>query len=574
MRTPHSLDRRSAVLSALLLGLGLPACDSPGKTSPAPASTDKRTGPPDLSGKTDGAPPIAEQGRVSATEQGAELSGRLLEWRFPAYAATRVRVTVTSPDGDVDPYVAIAGPVPNDPDTVVGFNDDAAPGTVDATLELTLPAPGAYRLVVGASGEAPAGGRVTVKYECLSGCDAPELTLAELLAALRADVGEDKLRDVLSQAIPALFPDPDTAAAISAQVDGALSGLAPSVPFPVLPLSAIGSAQALLEGPGEAVPPPAPVTFQLDALLTEACHPERSALKPVSDLLPGLQTGGPPDYTIDDCALQRAQEFANVLNNLALDNGSSVTSGATTYASVEDVFSALIQAGHHVTITNDRFFADFLGLYYKGASVAAPVWIDTGIPLSGGQPGAEPQANDTFVMPAPHSHHTIDVRGPLVNATLMFYMGVSGGVSFRAVSAPRPHWTGGRTLYTYDSAVNPDAVIQLMVTAARLRKQWTAEGQGLKALGYGQIGVCNDSTAVLEASAEQTVTIFPLAHPASDRTDPPKTDIDRLLAGLPSDLAGFDPADAARRIRSTLAFDPPGTLPFAGMADAVGRLPQ
>ncbi|MCK6575088.1 hypothetical protein L6V77_28800 [Myxococcota bacterium] len=541
---------------------------------------------PDLTGKADGTAPLSERGRLvlplaanTPVEIPAEVTDRRLAWRVRGYAGMVLRLDVRAPDGVVDPYVAVDGPLPGGAGRPVAYADDGgAPSTRDAALEVAFPETGAYRIQLGdaahffGGGGGAGAGRLTLTATCLSGCTPREWSLNEVLADVEAKVGREQLRAMVSQGIAALFPDAETAASIQAQADAALAGdaaggapLALPEAFPIVPIAAIGTAQALLERPGAPVPAPGAVTFDLGALLTEDCRPARSSLKPLHPSLPDLQTGSAPDYTFDDCLLQRAQDFANVLNNLSLENGSAVVSGATRYETVEDVFTALIDGGHHIVVQNNRYFADFLGLSYKGEPVEAPVWLDTGIPLTTG---------GTFPLPAPHTHHTIIVSGPVVNATIMYYMGVSGGVSFRAVEGARPAWSGERTLYTYDSAVDPDAVVRLMVAAADLRRKWTTAGAGLPALGYGQLGVCNDSTAVLEHMAQGSVTIFPLAHPASDATQGADGDaIDRALAALPSDLAGFDPTEAAARIRTTLPFADAASLPFPGLAAAVGALP-
>jgi hypothetical protein len=133
----------------------------------------------------------------------------------------------------------------------------------------------------------------------------------------------------------------------------------------------------------------------------------------------------------------------------------------------------------------------------------------------------------------------------------MFYMGTSGGTSFRMQGASlRPDWAGETTLYTYDSAVDPDTVVGLMTTAARLRKLWVERGAGLPVNGYGRLGVCNDSTAILEYSVEESVSIFPLSHPPVE--DAPANVIDEILSKLPTDIAGFEPDEAIGRILTSI----------------------
>ncbi|MEZ4459886.1 MAG: hypothetical protein R3E66_09185 [bacterium] len=222
------------------------------------------------------------------------------------------------------------------------------------------------------------------------------------------------------------------------------------------------------------------------------------------------------------------KDFADVLNNLALNNGSEVVNGDETYRTIGEVIDALYASGHTIEVTNTRYFANFLGLWYKGKAVRAAAWLDTGIDIGDGE---------TFALPSPHTHHNFSIRGPLVNVDIMYYMGVSNGTSFRAVSDLRPVWSGGRDLYTYSSAAGDAAKIRdIFVLAGELRQRWEDEGRGLPMGGYGQLGVCNDSTAVLELGVEEQVTIYPLVRrePGADETDR----VANLLRGLPNDAEG------------------------------------
>ncbi|MSP71881.1 MAG: hypothetical protein EXR76_06830 [Myxococcales bacterium] len=559
------MKTRDLGLSLLLLS----CADTP---DPSQGAGLKDPSAPILTGKADGHNGPLESGRLTNGERvTVDLSDRTLAFRLTSYGQTQVRLSLTATAGAVDPYLILEGPLPSHEGRVVAFHDDVGEKDRSSSLVATLIEPGAYRVHATTyaltQDEPSVAGKVTLSYVCEAACEAKTMSLGELIVALRADVGDATLRSLLESTVSTFFTDSETQAGVISQLDGLLGGT-PLEGFPVVALSAIGTAQALLERPEAPVEAPAAETFVLDELLRERCSPQRSTLAPLHPSVPMLQTGSAPDYSIDDCRLQRAQDLARVLNNLALENGSEVIArvGAaeTSFTTVEGVFQALIAAGHRVVVTNDRFFADFLGLSYRGVSVAAPVWLDTGLATTDG---------GTLSLPAPHSHHTIRIKGPLVDATLMFYLGVSGGVSFRAVAGERPTWTGGRTLYTYDSDADPDTVLTLMVTAARLRKRWAEEGRGLPAEGYGQLGVCNDSTAVMEYAVEGTVTLFPLAHAAVESPEGDADEITRILAALPSDLEGFDPVDASRRLRLTLPFEDLASLPFAGLRAAMLTLP-
>ncbi|MGK0362566.1 MAG: hypothetical protein ACI9U2_004887 [Bradymonadia bacterium] len=537
---------RSASLRSTLISAAL-ACAACGESTPADAPAPapapaKDTTAPDFAGKADGDLTIRSMGRLEGSEtRTIALAGEPVSYRFRAFAGTKVRVTLRSPDGDLDPMLSVLGPIPSAPDAVAAFNDDATDDSFDSAIELTADGFGAYQIVVGTYGIHKLGqqtaGKLALEFTCLEGCSQPQIPLTTLFEG----VDPATLQALLSDAVPALFTDPTTAAAVLAQASGVINGTADG-PFPVAPLSALGTAQALFEAPAEEVPPPQPLTFELETLLTKGCNPVRGTVEPLHPSLPAsLTRGWPTDWSIDDCALQRGQDFANVLNNLALDNGSKVVSSTANYESVEDVFVALIDSGHHVVVENNRYLANFLGLNYNGASVIAPVWLDTGIATDRG----------SLTIPAGHSHHTIHVSGPLINTSLMYYMGTSGGTSWRVQGASlRPDWAGETTLYTYDSAVEPDTVVAMMTTAARLRRVWAERGAGLPVNGYGRLGVCNDSTAVLEYSAEETITLFPLTSPPVEGA--PAGIVDQILSKLPSDTQGFEDADAIRRILASM----------------------
>ena len=545
-----------------------------GETVDAPAGQTKNGEPPTF-GKSDAAFAIVEAGRftvASGTLTGTVDGVNAQAFRFNGFGNTKVQIALSSPGLEMDAYVLIDGPFPGGEGQVVAFNDDdPRKDALDSWLEVTLEKPGAYRILVGSYGtfnkEPGAGGAFELTYGCLEGCEMPQITLAQLLGGISNQVGQEGTLQAVQDAMTAIFPDAPAAqvAGVLAQAEAAMADPNNAEIFPVLPLVIGGPAQGLFEAKETPIDAPGPVHFDVAEILTQGCGAKRSTMEPVHPSIPGLMRGSYADFTIDECSLQRWQAFAEVLNNLALENGSTVTHAGETFTSVEAVVDALLAAGHHITITNDRFFADFLGLYYNGAAVAAPMWLETTIPLKDGS------AN--LAIPSPHTHHTIRVRGPLVNADIMYYMGVSGGTSFRAVSNLRSPWTGLRTLYTYDSATDAAAVKDLLVTAGKLRKKWTDEAGGLPAAGYGTLGVCNDSTGVLEMSQEGTATIFPFAHPAVTAQDA-ADELDSLLAQIPSDLNGYDATDALNRILKTLPQANLADLAFPQFAQQITALAQ
>jgi hypothetical protein len=518
------------------------------------------------------ATPISEAGRfrpstgVNSGDRVQDASdnftnGALRAHRFYAWPGQKIEVSVKS--DAFDTYVLIEGPALGTGD-ILAENDD-----VDGTnsgLSLTFEKGGAYRILVSSfdflAGENGPEGDYSVSYKCLENCEMPEISLQEMIDEIRTEIGEEGVRQMLATSIPALIEDPQIAGLVQQQAQAALENGLPEA-FPVLPMSVVSLAQGLLEFSTPSGEAPGAMKFDVQALKEKNCAPDRPGLKPVNEAIPGLLTGGWADLSYGDCALQNAQDFADVLNNLALENGSSVVNGDQTYSTIGEVIDALYASGHTIEVSNTRYFANFLGLWYKGRAVRAAAWLDTGIDIGNGE---------TFALPSPHTHHNFHVRGPLINVDIMYYMGVSNGTSFRAVSDIRPLWSGGRDLVTYDSATGDAPKIkEIFELAGQLRKRWEAEGRGLPASGYGILGVCNDSTAVLELGIEEQVTIYPLV-----RQEPAAEDTSRLanlLRGLPNDLDDADPADAAERIRNTLPFDSLQDMPFPQLRETVSRLP-
>ncbi len=496
-------------------------------------------------------------------------------WRVNSYGGTTLRIGLTSTDGLADAYVIVDGPVPDAMTTIIGFNDDGYDDSFDSLLEITLEAPGAYRLIAGTWGmvknAAEEVGPFRMDVECTDKCARPVVTLQQLVQTLQSQMPAEQAAGLIEGAVAGFFGELDAATTqlITGQMQQWLAVIGsdpePQVPKVGLGLTSKAQGLGLFEQPDVEQPAPKETHFKVDDLLAAGCNPERASFKPVHESIPGLGTGSYADYRVPACKVVRSQQFAEVLNNLALDNGSTVTHEGTTYTTIADVAEALIAAGHHIVITNDRFYADFMGLDFNGAAVKAPLWIDTGVPAGDG----------TLAMPSPHTHHTVVVTGPLVDVQVMYYMGVSGGVSFRADVNQRSPWTGGRTLRTYDSANDPSSVVTALETAGKLRAKWNAEAlaANMPALGYGLLGVCNDSTAVIEQALHGESTIFPLSHPPVEGEQGDWDEMDTLLASIPSDVDPANPSlDALDRIRTTLPWEKSSDSPFPAFRALVDGL--
>lgn len=534
--------------------------------APAPVGTTQYSG-----GLT-----VVESGRfLKGGAKTGHLQGRVLHaYRVASYGGTRIQVSLSATGGDLDPVLVVDGSLPGASVSVVATNDDKQAGSKDAQLEVTLPQNGVYRLLVTSykalSGSESETGDYRLSFQCLEKCTLPQLSLAEFLAQLKADHGQQAVDLLFKQVIPSWFQDSTLTADLQAQADALVANTSTNVDaFPVVPVVALRNGQGFLEesGEGSDVPPPGPVTFDLAQILSTHCQPTRGSLTPAHAQIPELMRGEITDHRFDDCALMRAQQLAEVLNNLALENGSAVIDQANRYETVEAAIRGLISAGHRIQILNNRYYADFMGLYYKNQTVALPAWIKTDIALG----------NNSLTVPAPHSHYHVIIEGPLLNAELKFFMGIPGGTAFRAHAFHARPWSGEQTSVTLDSTDHLDQVVRMFVLAGKLRKKWLEAGANLPAQGYGKLGVCMDSTAILEYGLHETTSLYPLAHPVFQGT--PADEIDQILAALPSDMEGnTGAATALDRLLKSQPFDPTQPvnlqeLPFPSLKAQMDALP-
>lgn len=483
--------------------------------------------------------------------------------RFNAFGDTRVRLEVTGPGA---PVAVLVGPLPGDDRTVVLRRTGKAGRTI---VEATIAKPGAYRLLVGGrdnfAAKEGARGTYAVSFACVSGCAPKEMTLDAAVRGLVAQVGETKIAESLDRVVDGVLPDGEARTALKAELRAAVAGRSLGT-APLVPVRALGALQPLLDQvPTSGTGPNDNGRHAVDLdTVGDDCVAPREVPAPVSSSLPGVTRGHAPDHAIDDCMLARLRGLTTALNALSMKNDSVATMKGRSLATPGQVAEALLETGHTIRVENVRFIADFLGLNLGGASVMAPVWVDTGIALPAG---------GTLRIPSPHAHHNLWVEGPRFRGQLKFYMGVPAGIRFKVQDTITPEWDGGpngtgRVEYAFDAGSERAAVVQTFDDAGTLRRRWTVDGVGRPLDGYGQLGVCTDSTAYLEHRRTGKATLFPLLHPKPTEI---VDDVDRAMAALPSDGAGFDREDALRRIARSFPTLPAGS-PFPAFADGMRAL--
>lgn len=507
-------------------------------------------------GKGDGSFDLVEAGPAPFGEtQRVVLDSRVPAYRIESFGGTRVSIDLTS--GDADTYLVVEGPLDDHGDrtavgtgTVIGEDDDGGPGT-DAHLDLTLDAPGVYRVLTGTyeslgEGDAPSG-ELALSVACSDHCIRAQVDQKAFVRGLLAQHAD--LAGYAKAELAQLVQDPATAQQLGDELDGILADpdLTGLERFPTLPLSGLADVRpALGLIPSSTPDPDAVVTGDLEQLLG-ACEPDRALPAEASAELPGVRYGQFPSDTLSPCQFAHADKLAHVLTSLAADNGSSITFRGETITTPRQLFIALVDSGHTVQVRNERMYANFLSFIVGDADLIWPVWLDTGLQLSSG---------DSFTIPVGHSQHAWRISGPVVNTRVTFFLGISGAGFFGQTDA-RPAWSGMSTSSDVTiTSNNDDSYGYLLDTLdaaseylRRNRVERSTVAAGYPADGYGYVGVCNDSNTTVEYATRGTISAFPLLRARSLDGEADLGDgLDDAVRALPKDADGLpDRADALRR---------------------------
>jgi hypothetical protein len=255
--------------------------------------------------------------------------------------------------------------------------------------------------------------------------------------------------------------------------------------------------------------------------------------------------------------------LADVLNRLAVNPVDRprliVTVGEREARSPKQLMELLAATGHTITVSDVRVFADFAGLQAGGRDLAAPMWVDTEIPVPG--------RGRTLKVPTTHSQHELVIRGPQVNVDVSFFMGIDGEAKFRPMLDTRADWTGRRVAHTYEGA----RAVEAMRLAGEVRRSFEDDRVANPQLPYGgyfTLGVCNDSNAFIEHALTGRTTLYPLTRDL--RYYQSDSEIDRISRAMPVDGRGA-PADLDR-VLASLPAENPNDLVFPGLRDDLAEL--
>lgn len=252
--------------------------------------------------------------------------------------------------------------------------------------------------------------------------------------------------------------------------------------------------------------------------------------------------------------------IADALNHLALNEPGQAPKytlliGDRRLADVGSFLEYLLAEGHGIAAVDRRFFANFGGIWFKEnerwVSVVTPLFVDTGLRLPSGK---------KLIVPVTHSHLELSIRGPRVNADVIYYLGVGGAAKFYPLATEDKPWVGGRAAQTRSGRQAVDWA-QRAATTRRELKAKVAKYK-LPLGGYGPLGVCNDVEAMITGTA-----IYPQTRDPRYYKD--GGSIDAWAAALPVD--GGIPPDP-KRVYDSLAVQDPDQLEIPQVRELVREL--
>jgi hypothetical protein len=240
-----------------------------------------------------------------------------------------------------------------------------------------------------------------------------------------------------------------------------------------------------------------------------------------------------------------SRQLAAVLNRLAMNGPGTPQAVAVldgkNFTDGGSLVGELAASGHHVSITDDVYFANFGHLHDGGREVMMPFWIDTQI--------AVPASRRALLLPVSHSEQELHIRGPKWNADVSFYYGIDGKAEFRTMDSLNQSWVMHRVLFTYTDAGQQSRVMQLLNAAVRVYYGVRMAHPELPFGGYYRLGVCQDVSAAIETVLQGRTVLFPITHdpayfPQSIPADLRDQEFLNAFAALPSDRSsGMPPVD-------------------------------
>ena len=188
--------------------------------------------------------------------------------------------------------------------------------------------------------------------------------------------------------------------------------------------------------------------------------------------------------------------------------------------------------------------------YAVAAIMTKPVWFHTSVVN---------EQNEELIFPAPHSQFVWQITGPIVNARVNFFLGIHGLNFFPKLDEERPQWTGfASKIQITDETLSNKALIKKATDRAgvylrRVRQEAVLYSKDYPVDGYGFIGICNDSSAIVESAISETTSFYPLFRSAQlEELSKVYDGLEGILSKLPNDSVPIKKHDLNREEKKVL----------------------
>jgi hypothetical protein len=387
--------------------------------------------------------------------------------------------------------------------------------------------------------------------------------ISQFLTEMKQTGKLDELKPLIEAGLKNYVADPELRTEINARILGYINAgdFAALDHYPKIPLSQVNNLRTLMSSStSNASTKPLdyqPIKGQLVDLLG-ACDSAIPVPEPISNS--SLTYGHFTNAHLTACEVDRSIKMANILNGLSVA-GSTVTYLNKDYHSPSELIGAFMADHHPSQITDERVYANFLSYNWGDVEIIWPAWLDTGMTLNSGEELTIPMGHSQYVWEISVPDSSGDPRND-VKASVSFFLGMNGTGFFPNVEV-RPKWTGHKVVNTI---TNPAQVKKSLDVARSYLLRIILEGKtvvkhdNMPVLGYGYLGVCNDSVAAIEVATQvQNVVLpFPLLRAAALDTEetPLNNTLDNAMRSLPKDGdQQLQRADTLKRILNMIPYE-------------------
>ncbi len=437
-----------------------------------------------------------------------------VSYRYHSFGNTRLKIKVVPSKDFIDESKTSHILIKKESDHKERFFKEVSPGASSSKKQLIyhveLEKSGNYLLVVPKSHD-------LWNVECVAGCGRPELSLAEFIRGLQPEelrVFSEKLTQFLKlNTVPG-----EEMQKLVSQVTQVLSkkdGKA-LARFPTLPsvnqLNLLRPYLSKFIGKKKAGSENSLLPAQWEDVIASNEFTSYPKLQAVDPKLPNIGYGHFVSESVPLKMMAQNLALSSVMTALAEQKGYELSfpfegNERMKVTQLNEFLELLWATGHHIELRDERTFANFLS-YARGEKyIRWPVWFKTQI---------QSMSGDELLLPAPHSQFVWQVTGPVVNARVNFFLGISGVGFFPKFDEERPQWTGlAHRFQIFDNSPQNRAIIKKATRYAelylrRIRKEAQLYAKDYPSDGYAYVGICNDSSAVIESAISSEVSFFPL----------------------------------------------------------------